>query len=57
MKVQTQILLNRMLFLPTKSLKTNQQYNTIVINIQNTVDYVSVEIMIILLELSQLCLA
>lgn len=56
MKVQTQILLNRMLFLPTKSLKTNQQYNTIVINIQNTVDYVSVEIMIILLELSQLCL-
>lgn len=57
MKVQTQILLNRKLFLPTKSLKTNQQYNTIVINIQNTVDYVSVEIMIILLELSQLCLA
>lgn len=56
MKVQTQILLNRKLFLPTKSLKTNQQYNTIVINIQNTVDYVSVEIMIILLELSQLCL-
>lgn len=56
MKVETQILLNRKLFLPTKSLKTNQQYNTIVINIQNTVDYVSVEIMIILLELSQLCL-
>lgn len=56
MKVETQILLNRKLFLPTKSLKTNQQYNTVVINIQNTVDYVSVEIMIILLELSQLCL-
>lgn len=56
MKVETQILLNQKLFLPTKSLKTNQQYNTIVINIQNTVDYVSVEIMIILLELSQLCL-
>lgn len=56
MKVETQIFLNRKLFLPTKSLKTNQQYNTIVINIQNTVDYVSVEIMIILLELSQLCL-
>lgn len=56
MKVETQILLNRKLFLPTKSLKTNQQYNTIVINIQNTVDCVSVEIMIILLELSQLCL-
>lgn len=56
MKVETQILLNRKLFLPSKSLKTNQQYNTVVINIQNTVDYVSVEIMIILLELSQLCL-